>query len=120
MAAKCLNVYVCSALPCYNFTLWFLSSWVLITVLCTVCQTYMTLMLHGKIVLTQILAKQARMTLNGLKDETFITVVPLLLLCHRYIENPLLDIYLTHTVFQVLRQLLSSHNDYSHIDILYV
>jgi len=79
MAAKCLYVYICPALPCYNFTLRFLYSWVLIIVLCTVCQTYVTLMLHGKTVLTQILAKQALMTLNGLDDEIFITMVPLLL-----------------------------------------
>jgi len=42
MAAKYLNVYICPTLPCYNFTLWFLSSWVLIIVLCTMCQTYVT------------------------------------------------------------------------------
>ena len=54
MAAKCLNVYICPAVPSYNFTLSFLSSWVLITVLCTVCQTYVTLMIHGKMVLTHL------------------------------------------------------------------
>jgi len=89
MAARYLNVYICSTLLCYNFTLRFLASWVLIIVLCTMCQTYVTLMHHGKIVLTQILAKQALMTLNGLDDETFIPVVPLLLLCHCYIEHPM-------------------------------
>jgi hypothetical protein len=74
-ATTCLNVYICPTLPRYNFTLWFLSSWVLITVLCTVCQTYVTLMYHGKIVLTLILAKQALMNLNGLNDETFTSVL---------------------------------------------
>jgi hypothetical protein len=38
---------------------------------------YVTVMHHGKIVLTRILAKQALMTLNELGDETFITMVPL-------------------------------------------
>ena len=60
MAAKYLNVYICPTLPCYNFTSRFLSSWILIIVLCTMCQTHVTLMHHGKIVLIQILAKQAK------------------------------------------------------------
>lgn len=89
MAARHLIVYIRPTLLCYNFTSQFLASWVLIIVLCTVYQTYVTLMHHGKIVLTQILAKQALMTLNVFDDETFIPMVPLLLLCHCYIEHPL-------------------------------
>ena len=43
---------------------------------------------YYKVVMTKILEKEALMTLNEL-DETFITMDPLLLLRHCYIEHPL-------------------------------
>jgi hypothetical protein len=57
---KYWNVYICLTLPCYNFTLRFLSSWVLIIILSTVCQAYVTLTHHDKIVFIQILAEAAK------------------------------------------------------------